>query len=306
MRTLLWVLLILDQLFLLIVGAVDLNRYALSDFQIKETYEGKHDARSKLMRRLHKNLPYVRRQQQLELTLAFTVSVTLWTYLLDPVVLGVVWVLLMALILMILRRFTWVQHPAYQLFERMLELILTISLKLKPLWWAIGLPPKQNVIMPSSAEELADVMSHTAALAQEEKERLQLVLEVSAKTAKNIMTPARKVTHVTPGATLGPVLLADLEKSGHGYFPVINKQDGVVGMLSLKQVADISSAKSHNKVADIMSEDVIWVPADLPVLEVAQMFLSAKQYVLLVQNEEQEFAGLLTIADLLKHTLAIH
>jgi len=305
MRTFLWVVLLVDQLFLLAVGATNLAKYDLTDFQLKEQLEGKHDAKSQLLRKLHKDLALVKRQQQLELMLAFAVGVTLFTELIEPPVVGLLWALASLLAIVIFKRIGVVQKYAHQLFEYSLEFIITVANWFKPLWWLVGLPPKTRLMVPQSEQELKDVIERTSTVSTEERARLASVLDADDKVAKDIMTKARSVKHVSPHATLGPVVLADLEKSGHRYFPVQDKKDGVIGMLNLRVVSDIGSAKSLGKVSDIMEEDVVWLPDDMPVFEVAQMFLNAKQYVLLVQNEEHEFAGIITVADLLKHTIAV-
>lgn len=307
MRTFLWVVLLFDQLFMILIGAVNLKYYEVTDFQLKQLLEDLPEGSRKVRRDLHKKLPQVKRLQHLELVMAFAVSIGLLTYLVLPSALGVLYGLLLALAVCVVSRIGFIQDRAHGLFESTLEVVLATATKLAPLWWLIGTPVKSQILVPQSVSELSDAVSHmnATALSTEQKERLQLVLELPDKKAKDIMTSARKVTHVAPSSTLGPIVLADLEKSGHGYFPVVSKKDGVVGMLSLKQVSDISSAKHHAKVGDIMSEEVVWVPDDMSILEVAHMFLQAKQYMLLVENEDLEFAGIITIADLLKNTLTV-
>lgn len=300
-------MLLLDQLFMLLISAVNLKHYEVTDFQLKQLLDDLPEGNRKVRRELHKKLAQVKRLQHVELLIAFAVSIGLLTYLVAPPAFGVLYGLLLALAVCVVSRIGLIQDRAHRLFESTLELVLVTATKLAPLWWLIGTSAKSQTLVPQSTSELSDAVSrmNSSALSTEQKERLQLILELPDKKAKDIMTHAKKVTHVAPSSTLGPIVLADLEKSGHGYFPVISKKDGVVGMLSLKQVSDISSAKHHAKVGDIMSEEVVWVPDDMPLLEVAHMFLQAKQYMLLVENEDLEFAGIVTIADLLKHTLTV-
>jgi CBS domain containing-hemolysin-like protein len=279
--------------------------YELTDFQLKQKLEGRNDRRSQLLRKLHKNLKYVKRQHQFELILAFALGVTLFTQLITPPITGLVWCLGLTLGLATLRRISLVKKYSHQLFETLLEVIIKVSNWFKPLWWLVGLPKKNNQLLPTSEYELKDLIEKTISVSKEDRERLSHVLEANHKTAKDIMTQRGKVAHVAQSSTLGPILLAELEKSGHRYFPVFTKNEEVVGILNLRAVSDVGTAKGFGKVSDIMEEDLVWVPDDMPVYEVAKMFLSAKQYVLLVQNEQFEFAGIITIADLLKHTIAI-
>jgi CBS domain containing-hemolysin-like protein len=305
MRTLLWVVLILDQLFLLVVGSANLNRYDKTDSQLKKHLEGASTEKTRTFRRLHKNLAYVRAQQNLELLIAVVVGSALFTHLITPPLVGLLWMFASLLAIVVLKRLSIVKTYAYQLFEYSINLIVTVATNLKPLWWVTGLPARSRLLFPESQEDLAAVISKTSTLSQDERARLIKVLEADEKKAADILTPLKRVKHVRPNEVLGPVLLADLERSKHGYFPVIDKKEGVVGMLSIRQLGDGSTAKQHNKVADVMSQELVWVADDMPVYEVAKMFLNAKQYVLLVQDESFEFAGIITIADLLKHTLSV-
>lgn len=305
MRIALWVALVLDQFILLILAAIHLDAYELTDFQLKERVKQESPQRGGLLKKLHKSLPLIRRQQQIKIILLFAVGTALFTHLFNPPVLGFIWMLAVTLAILVARRIAWLQTQAHRLFENRLDILITTAGVLKPLDWLIGKTPQLQPVSPHSREELIDVITRMDALAAEERRQIQLMLEIEQKTAHDIMTPAKKVTHVSPGATLGPILLSELEKSTHGYFPVLDKKEGVIGILDLKQVGDVASVKHHKKVADIMNEEVVWVPADLTVREIAQMFLHAKQYILLVQDESREFAGVVTIADLFKHTIAI-
>jgi CBS domain containing-hemolysin-like protein len=54
-----------------------------------------------------------------------------------------------------------------------------------------------------------------------------------------------------------------------------------------------------------MSAHTAWAQEDASLFELAAAFLKEKQYVMLVRNQEGEFSGLVTIADLMKHLLGV-
>lgn len=305
MRTFLWVVLILDQLFILMISAADLKKYELTDFQAKETWGGKNDERHKLLRKLHRNLHYVKRQQQLELTIAFAVGVSLWCYLSDSYLYGIIWALLTLLLIMVIRRMAAVKKLAYELFENMLSLILSVSTNMKPLWWLIGLPPRKQLLQPQTKQEIQDLLIRTNSLSAEEKHRFELIFEAEEKTAQTIMTKKNRVVHVQPNATLGPVLLAELQKSGHGYFPVITKKGQPEGVLRLAKLDDIQTAKQKVLVQELMDPHVLWVDEDMNLTELAKVFLAEKNYLMLVRTQDGVFTGVVTIADLIKHLTGI-
>jgi len=119
------------------------------------------------------------------------------------------------------------------------------------------------------------------------------------------MTHKKRVVMVEPSATLGPIVLSDLQKSGHGYFPVATKKGEPEGILTLSDVSDIQLAKQRSSVRDIMSQHIAWVEESTSLYELAGAILQEKQYLILVRNLEGEFSGVVTMADLMKHLLGI-
>ena len=60
------------------------------------------------------------------------------------------------------------------------------------------------------------------------------------------------MTAVEPSATLGPIVLSDLQKTGHGYFPVLASGGDVEGILRLADVSDIAAAKKRSTVSELL------------------------------------------------------
>ena len=110
---------------------------------------------------------------------------------------------------------------------------------------------------------------------------------------------------VEPGAALGPIVLSDLQKSGHGHFPVMTKKGEPEGVLVLSDVSDIESAKKRLVVRDIMSSHISWVDEEYSLASLMQEFLENKQYIIFVNNSDDLFTGIITVADLLKHSIGV-
>lgn len=317
MRTLLWVVIVTDYTFLLMIGSVRLRQYEMSDFELKQmlidasssdstTSTRSLQANSRQLKRLHNLLPKVRLLQHVELVVAGSLSVILASYLLGPISAFFTSLLIFMLITAI-SRLKFVQYQAIKLFESTLDVVLATVEWLSPLWAVLGVPAKTSTFQPSSTIELMDQISKLPAsvVDSNQKNRLVSVIESETKVVKDIMTARRKVVSVKPSAILGPVVLSDLQKSGHGFFPVVDKGAEPEGILDISDISDIQSAKQQGRVRDIMSTQLIWVEEETSLSELIQAFLSEKQYLMLVRNLDGDFTGIVTIADLMKQLIGV-
>lgn len=317
MRTLLWVVIVTDYTFLLMIGSVRLRHYEMSDFELKQmmidastsyltTSTRSLQANSRQLKRLHNLLPKVRLLQHVELVVAGSLSVILASYLLGPISAFFTSLLIFMLITAI-SRLKFVQYQAIKLFESTLDVVLATVEWLSPLWAVLGVPARTITFQPSSTIELMDQISKLPAsvVDSNQKNRLVSVIESETKVVKDIMTARRKVVSVKPSAILGPVVLSDLQKSGHGFFPVIDKGAEPEGILDISDISDIQSAKQQGRVRDIMSAQLIWVEEETSLSELIQAFLQEKQYLMLVRNLDGDFTGIVTIADLMKQLIGV-
>ena len=306
MRTFLWVVLFIDQLAILLIGSVKLNQFEMSEFAFKQQLAHHSGEQAKLRRLLFKLLPQVRLLQQVKLLLAVVVSVVLFSYLNNPA-LGGIYAALVILIIVMLSRLSMFQKVATQMFTRSLEVILKVTQILHPLWVIIGIPKRKELLQPGSLQEFTDQLRRlpSVVIDPQQRQRLESVLQSDQKIVRDIMTVKKQVVIVEPSATLGPIVLSDLQKSGHGYFPVATKKGEPEGVLTLGDVADLELAKQRTSVAEQMSSRIAWVEEETSLTELAQAFLQEKQYLVLVRNLNGEFSGIVTIADLMKNLVGI-
>jgi CBS domain containing-hemolysin-like protein len=306
MRTFLWVALVVDQVALLLRFSVKLRQFEVSEFVFRQQIEHHSGQEAKLRRSLYKQLPQVKMLQALEISIFLLLGAALFSHLNKPV-LGVLYAFASLLALTALSRLSWVQHISRQVFMRSLPGVLAVAEFLKPLWLITGLPPRRETVLPSTLGEFTDQLRRipSTVLQPVQRQRLESVLAGEEKTVKDIMTPKKRVVMVEPSATLGPIVLSDLQKSGHGYFPVATKKGEPEGILTLSDVSDIQLAKQRSLVRDIMSQHIAWVEEGTSLYELASAILQEKQYLVLVRNIEGEFSGVVTTADLMKHLLGI-
>lgn len=207
----------------------------------------------------------------------------------------------------VLARLSFVQKKAGSAFVKLHPYIIKLARILKPLWGVTATAGNSKIILPESTEELVDQLHRLSAsvIQPHQRQRIETVIKSEGKTVKNIMTRKKFVVTVEPSATLGPIVLADLQKSGHGYFPVMTKKGEPEGVLALIDIANIHEAKQRTKVRESMDLHITWAEEDMSLTELADLFLQEKQYLVLVRDLDGSFTGVVTIADLMKHLVGI-
>lgn len=298
METLLLVGFIADNVALLLITATDLSRFDVSAFQLKQE--------TKQFKTIHKNMPKIRLLQVVELVVLSSIAVALGIALYGYVY-GVAAALIGFVAVAAFSRLGVVRSQASQLFEHSLDVILFIAGALWPLRFILGEFQRVGVGRPQSLDELLDVIETLPVdvLNGTYKQRLTSVLKTETKMVKDVMTGKKQALVVDPDATLGPILLSDLQKSGHGYFPVGAKKSHPEGLLDISELTDIHGAKQNKTVRDIMDTNLVWVEEETSLEELVQAFLQEKQYLMFVRNLDGDFTGIVTIADLLEHLTGI-
>lgn len=306
MRTFLWVVLILNQLLLVLLASLNLEKYHLSEFAIRQRLSAIDSQTARLYRQLYKNLSSVRLFWQVKLVASAALSIALWTHLQRPVI-GFLLAILLLFLTKILSRYTLLQSLVAKLFESGLKTVILLTNKLQIVWNILGANKTASQFQIYSKDEFIDQLQRlpSTVLDPKQRQRLEMVLNAETHKVKDVMTSKKRVIGIEPSATLGPVVLSDLQKTGHGYFPVMTKKGQPIGILNLNDVSDIQNAKHRSSVKEIMNEQVAWIDESIGIYESIQLFIKEKQYIMLVKDSEEQFSGLITIADVMKHTLNI-
>lgn len=277
----------------------------MSEPAMKELFAHKSDDYSRERRELYKRLPQMKRLRQALLIIIASLVLTLLAYL-EGAWLGWAYFISLLFIAVLLSRITLVKLYSTKLFEKLLPRANQLAYLLTPVLKVTGLPERTELRLPASKAELHYQLQRlpSTVLEPHERQRVEDSLLASSKTVGEIMTPKKRVTRISASSTLGPIMLDDLAKTEHGIFPVMGKNDKVVGLLDLAQVGDIDTAKQRQTIREQMSQQVSTVSHDASLVDLAQRFLKAKQYLLVVEKD-QEFYGVVTVADLLKHLTGI-
>lgn len=284
--------------------ALDLNRYRLSAFELRTQLAHRSDQKSRLLRQINKYISEIATLRTIDTTSLLIVLAGLLAYLEQSLV-GIPYALGAAMLAWLIARIPFMRDISAVIFERHAIFICQLAQRGGPILRFIQRPSVPQ-LAGSKAELLDSIQTMpSTVLLPIERQRLELVLQAEEKTVQSIMTPKKRVVMVEPSATLGPIVLSDLQKSGHGYFPVATKKGEPEGILTLSDVADIQQAKQRSSVRELMSSHVAWVEENTSLYGLAEAFLDEKQYIILVRNLEGEFSGIVTIADLMKHVLGV-
>lgn len=301
-----WAMLLVDQLLLLLVASLKFQQFEMSEFAFRSQLEHRPGQQAALLRAIYKQLPGIKALRILKAAVLFAIGVTLFAVLTGPVA-GTIYALLSAGVITGLSRLSFTEDLAEKAFSFVVQPALKAAHLLKPLWAVTGLPPKKALLLPGSLEEFNDQLRRLPSTVMQplQRQRLESILMAEEKTVKDIMTPKKRVITVEPSATLGPVVLADLEKSEHGYFPIVTKKGEPEGILTLSDVSDLQIAKQRSSVRELMSSYIAWVEEDASLFELISTFLEEKQYIVLVRNQDAEFSGIVTLADVMRSLIGV-
>lgn len=307
MEALLWVVVAFNQLFLLMIGAMQFSQYNVSDFVFTRRLADLSKSEADTQKKVYKKLPEILALQRIELVIAATTLCALLTYL-TSLPLGIIYSLISFAVLRVLTRLSFIQDKASQLFFGSTDLIFNVIAVLYPIFKLLGMNTHSPFQHIESHDEFKDMLRRlpSTVVSSNQRQKLETVLASEEKTVKYCMTPKKQVTAVEPHATLGPIVLSDLQKTGHGYFPVVTKKGDVEGILRLSDVSDIASAKKRSSVSEFLSPHIAWVNQSASLEKALQLFLSEKQYIVFTYDETNEWTGIITAADLIKNTIGLH
>ncbi len=158
-----------------------------------------------------------------------------------------------------------------------------------------------------SRDELEHVITNlnSEVISDDEKKSLLSMLALPEKTVHDVMTQRAAIVSVKKHEMLGPLVLDDLHKTGHSYFPVTNGDlDHIVGILYISDYLVIDTTKKHTaKAESAMNPNVLTATEDVKLEEALHMLLEARHHVMIILNAKGATVGLVTLHDVLREAL---
>lgn len=307
MKALVWTLLLLDIFALFLLSALPLGRLRISDFSLRSRLKGAPKNKAHIVRFLHKNQAELTSVRTTGLVICGSGLVALIGWLVGSWLLAVVYSLAIFLAIALLRRVLIFQQLSEGLFIKYGDYIAPVLKTMMPFFRILTDKFSYVHLQPESIEEFTNLLQRipSTVVSPLQRQRLENILAAEDLTVKDIMTPKKQVVLADPSATLGPVVLTDLQRSGHRYFPVSKKKSEIIGILDLSDVTDVGESKKHQKVKDAMQVQFATVRESDELYKLAEVFLYEKEYILIVLNEKDDFVGLVTIADFMRQVLSV-
>ena len=118
--------------------------------------------------------------------------------------------------------------------------------------------------MIKDSDKIAVLIRHIIRLGLLEKTQAGIIegtLKISEMQVREIMIPRAKMTVVPQKASLKKIL-PELIKSAHSRFPVVNKEDKVVGMLLAKDLLPLLQEKEISFTPNKIMRPAIFIPRE--------------------------------------------
>lgn len=175
------------------------------------------------------------------------------------------------------------------------DAVVAFVRKHRPVHFHTGLYEKQDLIDLLSFQQ----MQTDSRIGQSELEIARHALTFGDVLVRDVLTPRRIVKTVSANESVGPVLMAELHKTGFSRFPVFDgATDTIVGTLYLR---DLTSAKTGGTVADVMrANNICYVHEAQPLTDALQAILKTHRQLMIVVNSFEEYVGIITIEDVLE------
>jgi len=146
---------------------------------------------------------------------------------------------------------------------------------------------------------LAQEGERDGVLSPRERFMIHRVMELSHKSAGQIMVPLDQMTTVTIDTTVGE-FRAVARQSGHTRMPVYDaKQESYVGLVNIFYILSGRRVEMDRLVNDF-SRPLLYVRESMPVDDILPVMRRARQPLCLVRDDDKQVVGLLTTEDILK------
>lgn len=138
---------------------------------------------------------------------------------------------------------------------------------------------------------------------QDEEQIILGALSFSKKTAKEVMTPKRKLFFLDINKPITPELLKKIKEEGFTRIPVFEDyEDHIVGILYAKDLIG-SNGEENQIVKDFIRTDKLFTTQVNTYLDVLLNRMSKKTHMAMVYDENKTLRGVITLEDILEEIL---
>jgi len=138
-------------------------------------------------------------------------------------------------------------------------------------------------------------------ISEKELERMRRLLQFDSLTVAEVMVPRAHVRVIDVNDYISPVLLDELHKSGHPWFPVYEGDaTNIIGTLPLAIIADTIHRGSIREYYD---SHLAYVHEGDSLERALRAFYETRQHLFIVVNSADDYVGIITLSDILKRLI---
>lgn len=150
--------------------------------------------------------------------------------------------------------------------------------------------------VPKTQLELIEVLKRTPknVLSSQEKNIIASIMNLENRRVSDLMIEKDDMIFVKDDEMLGPLNLDKLYKSGYSIFPVIDKNEKIIGIIKTASLnsLEIKEAKKAKKFLE--KDKIIFLKENDSIKKVIDEFLKSNSLFFVVKNKDDEIAGMLT------------
>ena len=163
---------------------------------------------------------------------------------------------------------------------------------------------KMEVPAPKSVEEFIGVLKRTpkSVLSAKDRSRIAAVMSFDEREVRDLMVPRRKMVFVKENEVLGPLVLDKLYQSGYNNFPVVDRENRVLGVLHTEALNALE-IRETDKATKLMDTDVQYLKVNDSLSYAIEEIERTNNYYFLVLDELETLAGFFTVQQLLEYLL---
>jgi putative hemolysin len=211
----------------------------------------------------------------------------------------------------------WAKHAGEKFLSHTYKLLMFFALIVRPIIYVFdlrlydGLVRRLAGIAESTPEEKQEEKQEEflngleqrkreGVVDEEQQEMIENVLELSDKTADEIMTPRTDIVAVEVNSDLSAIL-ETIIAAGHSRVPVYEENiDNIVGLIYAKDLlTEVGAEPTHFKLRSKM-RDAYFVPETKHLRALFREFQNQKLHIAVVLDEYGGTAGIVTLEDILE------
>lgn len=134
----------------------------------------------------------------------------------------------------------------------------------------------------------------------QERKAMTAVLGLPDVLVSEVMTLGSKIVFVEKDETLGPLVLDKLYRSGFTYFPVVEGNRHIIGILQTSLLNSLD-VKDTRKAAEVMDPRVYYIRSDYSLEQALKAFLRTGSQFMLVIDHYEKLVGMLTFTQIMDY-----